>query len=239
MINLRATLEGQILINSKEQLDKFTKFIEGIFPESFFPSNSIDLTSDFESDDDHENVSTGSGPSIHSSNFANPFQPKVTSSSNKRKPLPPKPLMQASIAMTQQSIATYKTKTTKLSSAALYAKRPSGSENNIEKKPIISVPYKEPIKPKNQTYDPKEEAIRLALIKEKVYLKSYMRIDKIQMSEMESASHAESNSSDDEGSLGNVPIEESKNPTRRGRKPSKRITRQSTRLQKASKNVKC
>jgi hypothetical protein len=283
MLNIRCTFDGDLPLKSKESVEKLKMFLINFFPEEkYFPKDIVDLTSDVDSED--ENSSTGSVPlNFVPSPVYNPFQPIVDpATKSKPKPIPRKPLMQSTRAMAQNSIAAYKTKTDQLKPASHYAK-PAG-EKLVERK-IISVPYKNEIKPKTQTYDPREVAIKLETFKDRMK-KTLLKDEKKEESRLEfpkledtsTQQQSSSNSSKDllvipcknmrnakqrrmticersntiekfideprklrprTKSVYNarnnaedncVPIQQSQNPVRKGRKPQKSPTRLSKRL---------
>lgn len=69
------------------------------------------------------------------------------------------------------SIAEYSLKTQKLAPSSAYAKKSKGQ------KPTLSINYKETKPNVKVQFDPKEEAIKLNKIKEKIYCKQFLKMD--------------------------------------------------------------
>lgn len=91
--------------------------------------------------------------------------------SEKNIPVEPKKIKARRPSMCVPSIAEYSIKTQKLPPSSAYAKKskidkPALSLNYKETKPIVKAPY-----------DPKEEAIKLNNIKEKIYCKKFLKLD--------------------------------------------------------------
>ena len=78
------------------------------------------------------------------------------------------------IAKEQTSIADYKIKHQILKPPSIYAKR---NEEELTPRNIITVPYKTAPRPPAKPMDPKQEAIKLAGIKDRIYAKNYLHID--------------------------------------------------------------
>lgn len=84
-------------------------------------------------------------------------------------------------AFAQPSIASYQIKTQVLVKPSIYAK----ATNETHERKIITVPYKSSMhKINTTTYDPKEEAVKLKGIKERIYEKNYLNIDAATKKEM-------------------------------------------------------
>lgn len=174
----------QILETIKFNLKKF-------FPEHrFFPA-SIELSSDSDDDDDNELVfevpkPTRSLPAtidvsslMRDDDDENLQQPKKLPESSALK-IPVQKSIQKRTQKTLGSIAEYKTKSlVRFRPSSSYAK-PSENENN---RTTLTVPYKTPIAPK-PSFDPRKEAEKLSMIKEKIYLEKYIKIDQTRKEEI-------------------------------------------------------
>jgi hypothetical protein len=128
----------------------------------------------------------------------------------------------------QGSIAEYKTKTLKLKPASAYA-------NPSERPKVqISIPYKHKLAPKIENFDPKNEAMKLNGIKEKIYTQLYLgKSENLPLNETSEISETNKSSAKDES---NNSIESGKKIAKRRRsllEEKKELTK--TKLRKKQK----
>lgn len=139
--------------------------------------------------------------------------------------LPPqrrKSILSGSVAKEQSSIGEYKIKHKILKPPAIYAKP---KEQDISNRHIVSVPYKNPPRPAPPPMDPKDEAEKLAGIKDRIHIRNYLHIDAAKKEKMQK----EAKEMEPETSAGEEEEETSK--------PKKKPRRNSVAVKKQKKEV--